>query len=178
VISINFRSDIERTMRALGADAEHLPVATYRALNRTTDKAATETSREIRRVYNVRDRAVKSAMKKLRAHRSRLYSALDIEGARIPLIEFDAKWRRGQKIGATVRIKIGEGRKAIPGAFIAKGRVYKRIGKSRYPIRVLRGVSVPQAASSKAVRDVIETRSLEEFMKVLEQNLRHLSSGD
>jgi hypothetical protein len=46
-----------------------VPKATYRAINRAVDKTVTETSREVRKVYNLRDRAVKAAMKKRYANK-------------------------------------------------------------------------------------------------------------
>jgi hypothetical protein len=190
MISVDVRSDIKRVVAEFRAETQHIATATYRALNRAQDKAATETSREIRKVYNVRDRAVKAALKKIRANKSRLVATLRIEGARIGLIEFDARWRPGQRVGATVRIKVGEGRKPVAGTFIATRRwrswqddaehahrgVFRRAGKKRLPIRYLRSISIPQAFSNKVVQEAVQRLALESFNQNLEQQLRYLTS--
>src|SRR4051812_27431481 len=118
----DFKVDVRGDMRSALADLAMVREtvtnkAVYRALNRALDRSATEASREIRKEYNVRHRAVLNAMKKARASQGNLHARLKIEGARIGLIEFDARWRRGQAGGATVLVKFRGGRKAIPGAF-------------------------------------------------------------
>jgi hypothetical protein len=178
MIQLDMRSNIASVMRQHEADTRQIAIATYRALNRATDKAATETSREIRKVYNVRHRAVMAALRKLRAGRSNLRAQMHIEGFRIPLIEFDAHWRPGQRVGATARIKVGGARTTIPGAFIAQGRhgpaVFKRKGKARGPIYELLSVSVPQAFLNKRVLGSVNQHANEMFLKTLIQQLRFL----
>lgn len=187
-IRLEVKSNLDRVVAEFSqARDEILDKATYRALNRALDKSATETSREIRKVYNVRDRAVKAALTKQRASSKRLSARLIIQGARLGLIEFDALWSRRQK-GASVRIKVGSGRLVVAGSFIATRRwkswqngqeqssqgVFRRLGKARYPIRYLRSISIPQAFANRAVLDAIERIAIETFDKNLEQQVRFL----
>lgn len=162
--------------------------ATYRALNRAIDKVATETGREIRKEYNVKQRAIRSALRKVRAHKGRGFARLVVEGFRLGLIEFDARHSRRQA-GASVRIKVKGGRKIVAGSFIAAAtannyqgggsmgmrQVWRRVGKERYPIKTLRSISVPQAFMNKAVLTALERAAIETFDKNFRQQIRYLS---
>jgi hypothetical protein len=110
------RQDLDRIVAQFNAaSSDAVPKATYRAINRAVDKTVTETSREVRKLYNLKDRAVKAAMKKRYANRARLFGEVLIEGVRIPLIEFDARWTRRMP-GASVKIKLAGGRASSPAA--------------------------------------------------------------
>jgi hypothetical protein len=190
-----FRVDVRSDMKRVIAEFNVLQdtvvnKATYRALNRALDAAATATSREMRREYNVRHRAILAAMKKRRASKNSHFARLMIEGARIGLIEFDARHSRRQA-GASVKVKVQGARKIVTGAFIATRRwqswqdkgeqshrgVFRRVGKERYPIRYLRSVSIPQAFANKAVVEAVDRLAREAFVKNYEQQLRFLSAG-
>jgi hypothetical protein len=155
--------------------------ATVRALNRALDQAATETVRRIRDVYNVKARAVHAAMKKDKADGGfRLANAtLKIRGARIPLIEFGARWSR-RNPGATVLIKKGGGRKTLRGSFIGvhgktgKRQVFVRLGKKRYPIKTLRSLSLPQAFVKKTVLAAVKAKAGDSFTKNFRQQVDNL----
>lgn len=127
--NVSVRSDVKRAVAEihnLRTDLEEK--ATFRALNRALDQVATATGREIRKVYNVKQRAIMAALKKHRANRKRLTARLVVEGVRLGLIEFSAravnpwniKGRRHRKRGGgvSVQIKVAGGRKLVQGAFI------------------------------------------------------------
>jgi len=157
--------------------------ATIRALNRALDSAQTVANREIRKVYNVKAAVVRAAMKKVRANKkqSYAYSRLSISGARIPLIAFDARWKRGMKIGASVRILRGGARKRVKGAFIGvhghtgARQVFVRLDKKRYPIKSLRSVSIPQQFANEIVINAVNRASRESFEKNFRQQIVYLS---
>lgn len=189
MIGVDVRHNLDRVeaeLKMLGDVVKDK--ATVRALNRALDQTATQTSREIRKVYNIRHKAVMAALKKLRANKNRLWSTLRIQGARIPLIEFDARWRPGQKIGATVKVKVAGGRKPVRGGFIAAGtrnnyrgggsagmlQVFRRVGPDRYPIRSLRSISLPQAFANQVVLAAVKKVASESFLKNLRQQIKYL----
>jgi len=180
---IDVRSNVKRVaaeFRAMRTDIADK--ATTRALNRALDKVATETGREVRKEYNVKLSAVRSALKKRRAHSKRLEANMIVEGVRLGLIEFDARWRSGMPIGASVRVKTAAGRKSIRGAFIAQMRsgridVFRRRGKKRLKIDKLDTLSIPQAVMNKIVLEALEHIAVDTFNKNLEQQLRFLSGG-
>jgi hypothetical protein len=154
--------------------------ATVRALNRALDAAQTISNREIRKTYNVKARVISKAMNKQRAWAGRLRARLEVQGFKIPLIEFSARWSRRQA-GATVQVLRGGGRKTVRGAWIGKHtatgarQVFKRIGRERYPIVSLRSVSVPQAFINRAVIRATDIAVVEAFEKNFEQQLRYLT---
>ena len=87
----------------------------------------TETGREIRKEYNVKLGVIRSALKKYRAYKGKLFARLVIEGVRLNLIHFEARavnpWnvkgrRRRPGGGVSVKILVRGGRKLIRGAFI------------------------------------------------------------
>lgn len=182
--TVSVRHDVRRAVVEIQKLREDVSdKATYRALNRALDKVATETGREIRKVYNVKHRAVLNAIKKQRARAGRLYAVMEMRGTRIPLIEFSATWKRGQKTGASVKVLVRGARKRIQGAWIGVHghtgalQVFQRVGKERYPIKSLRSVSVPQAFSNEAVIAAVNAIAAESFGKNYEQQLRFLTRG-
>ena len=179
-IRVDVRHDMKRAMVDLSNLRDTVVnKATYRGLNKALDRTATETSREIRKEYNVKHRAVMSALKKRRAGPKSLFAQMRIEGARIPLIEFGARQTR---LGTTVQVKVKGGRKLVRSAFITTTRtgirgVFLRSGKPRYPIRHQRSISIPQAISNKAVIAALQAITREEFSKEYERQLRLHGAG-
>ncbi len=182
-VRVSVRSDMKRMVAEFALERKKANKATMRALNRALDKVATETGREIRKTYNVKAGAIRKALSKRRASGSNLSARMIVEGVRLGLIEFDARWTRKMPIGATVRIKVAGGRKPVRGAFIASNTatgyrgVWRRVGRERYPIRNLRSISIPQAFSNKAVVAALEKHAAETFNKNLLQQLRYLTGG-
>lgn len=199
--SVSVRTDVKRAVVEIHKLRDDVSKkATFRALNRALNKVATETGREIRKVYNVRQRAIMNALRKRRAHTKSLYARLIVEGARLGLIEFAARavnpWNvKGRKRkpggGVSVQIKVAGGRKVIQGAFItaatannARGggsagmrQVWRRAGAARLPIRNLRSLSVPQAFANEAVLRALRTVASDTFNKNFAQQIRFLTGG-
>lgn len=61
------------------------------------------------------------------------------------------------------------GTKALPGAFVALGRssgkqhVLMRVGRSRYPINIKYGPSIPEMAGNEKIAQLVEGRAREVF---------------
>lgn len=185
MIHISVRREAKWSIARFEADHRgKINKATVRALNRAIDSSQTAASREIRKTYNIKARAVRRAMKKKRAHRGQVYpyAELEINGALIPLIEFDARWTQKTKIGASVRIKKAGGRKRIKGAFIGvhghtgARQVFVRVGQDRYPIKSLRSLSLPQAFRSRVVFRAVQLATRESFTKNFQQQLKFLKA--
>jgi hypothetical protein len=200
MIRVDVRTDIKRAVAEFHAFRGDVGKATYRALNRALDKVATETGREIRKEYNVKAKAIRSALRKRRAHKKSLFARLIVEGVRLGLIEFSPRavnpWnvkgrRRRPGGGVSVQIKVRGGRKLIAGAFItastsnnAKGggsmgmkQVWRRKTKARDSMLTLRSISVPQAFANEAVIKALEKVAGETFNKNFEQQIRFLSGA-
>lgn len=200
LMSVSVRNDLKRAvveMQHLRDDVANK--AAFRALNRALDKVATETGREIRKVYNVRQRAITSALRKRRANRNSLTARLLVEGVRLGLVEFAARavnpWnvrgrgRRKRGGGVSVQVKVQGGRKLVASAFLAAAtannaqgggsagmrQVWSRMGAERLPIKTLRSLSVPQAFANDAVLRALQVFAKETFDKNLQQQIRFLT---
>lgn len=159
-------ADLSRVLREL---RDQSPVAVSRALNRTITNVQTGARREISADTGLPVRRVGHAMKLERATRSKLRAALQVRGARIPLIDFKARQTRK---GVSYRLPTGRG--SLPGGFIARMRsghvgVFKRVGKSRLPIGEKFGPSLPrvflQARVTRVLHSIVETQ--------MAKNLQH-----
>lgn len=181
-IGVDVRSNIKGVIADFQALTERITdKAAVRALNRAMEQSATEASRRIRERYNVRHQAVLRAMKKKRASRRSLQSKIEMRGARLGLIEFDA---RQVAAGVSVKVLNQGARKTLRHAFIATNTatgyrgVWVRKGKTRYPIQNLRSISVPAAFRNKVVLDAVREVARVSFLKNYRQQIRFLSGAD
>lgn len=172
---------IKRLEEAAKKASRKLPSEVAAAVNATARKAKTQISREIRRELAAPAKAVNKALRQTRkAKRQNPSAVLTLEKSRrIPLRDFGA---RQNKTGVSVRISKRAGRKTIPGAFQGpkpgaikaswQGNVFKRVGRSRLPIRKLKGPSPwgvfrEQKLSRQTVRFIKK-----ELRKQLERRIR------
>lgn len=180
--------DVRGTIREVIADITAIQSgigkkAAVRAVNRAVDGVATEASREVRKIYNIKARAVRLAMKKKKASMksASVRGSVVFSGRPIPLIEFDARWTRNMA-GTSVRIKVGGARKTVRGAFIAttldrgiRG-VFRRIGQARYPIHQLRSVSIPATIRNESVSRALTTVGHARFRREFMHQMDFLTS--
>jgi len=144
------------------------------SLNRAIKAMLTETSKVIRSEYAARKKDVDATMW-IRLARPHSKMAILYASGRmsIPLIRWSA---RQTKKGVTVQVRKGGGRKLISttggkknrpllGAFIAKGEVYGRIKKTRYPIVRLYGPSFLAILGKPKTRALQQERAAEIFSK-------------
>jgi hypothetical protein len=167
-VTTNF-SEVNRQLDQLRSDL--VDRALVRALNRTIDWARAEMSRRIRAEYNIKAGKVNSELRVEHAtfgHGRRQVTLFVPAGKRsLNLIHFNA---RQTKRGVSVLVKKGGARKVIPGAFIANDNktVFKRVGKSRLPIKALQTIDVPQMFNTERIRRSVESQLPEKFKKNFE----------
>lgn len=183
LFDIDLRTNIADTIATIQAMPDRLRErAIMRGLNRAIDSIATNSSREVRKEYNLKDRDVKAALAKHYASKVTLSGNVTFRGRRVPLILFEARWRPGQPVGASARIRTGGGRTTYKGAFIGTHgytgaeQVFVRVGKERYPIKILRGISIPLAVRQKAVSVAVQAIAVETFNKNFNQQIKYLTS--
>lgn len=186
MITVGVRREAKFTLARFELDhREKISKANVRALNRAINTAQTVANRKIRERYNVKAAAVRKAIKKKYAHVKQVYAVAElwIRGARIPLIEFGAKWSRKMKPGASVKVLRQGARKRIRGAFIGvhghtgARQVFVRTTKDRYPIKSLRSVSIPQQFAQKSVLAAVRVATRESYSKNFAQQLKFLSGA-
>lgn len=138
--------DVARRFKAV---ADRVPHATARALNRAGTTMRAVMAREISRDTGLKVGTVKNELIVTNATPAKTSVRVSVSGARIPLIEFNARGpepSRGRGRGVTARLKGGRGR--YPHAFISTMRsghrgVFQRRGSGRLPIDELEGPSLP-----------------------------------
>lgn len=182
-IRIDVRNTIKDVIADISAIQQGIPKkAAVRAVNKAVDGVGTVANREVRKIYNVKARAINAAMKKIKAtvRSTRIGGSVQFTGRNIPLIEFDARWTRKMS-GASVRIRVGDGRKTVAGSFITTTKggttgVYRRTGAARYPIRQLRSVSIPDTIRNEAIRTALEEVGIDRFRNEFVRQMNLLTS--
>jgi len=170
-------SIFRRQLRDLGAQA---PVAASRALNRSIGSVQTAAVRELARDMKLPAKRVRQGMALTRSTPRTLVAQLVVTSRRIVLSAFRA---RQTKRGVTY--DVGQGRKLLPGAFLASMRsghvgVFKRVVPSRsrrglprsspaLPIQERFGPSLPFVFTRDRIRQARE-RLAEDLMR---KNLIH-----
>jgi len=122
--------------------------AGVRALNKTATQSRNYAQKETRKLINVKASKVKEAYKiaKARINHKKPLSEISVKYKQIPVIYYNGV--RQTKKGITVKMRKDKGRMLFKGAFIAPLRsgvnkgAYKRKGKARLPVKVLRGPNV------------------------------------
>lgn len=138
---MRYEFDINQLQRLKARyDPKVVEKAFEQSIDRSTAKAATHISRDVRDDYHVSAANIKKTLtvKRARRHSS---AALLYVGERMPLDRFNprvtrprvitATSRRGNKFktrrrGVSVKIRKDTGRKMVPGGWFAKGRVMSR----------------------------------------------------
>lgn len=166
-------SQLNKVVKGLADFEKQMPAAAVSAVNRTLDYVNTRVGRLVTNEYRVKVSDVKTTITKNRARKGKLLAFLKSEGRRLTLGRF-VFGRSKQAV--KVKIKKREGAKPVTGdprAFtqILSGRiqVMRRQGKKRYPVDVLRSISIPQMIDSLNVSNQIQ----EEANKKLAERIDH-----
>jgi len=159
--------DLAFDARAVRLQLDRIPQqiiapAAVRALNRTLTSARSASVKKVRTALPLSAKSIRGRLALERATRSKLVAAIVAKRDYDPgLYLFAPKWRQKQPGGATIKMP-GRPRQIVSGAFVARtsyGRdaVFRRIGRSRRPIKFLRAsdVGLPTIASAflQAVAD-------------------------
>ena len=188
-------ADARDTMREMtrNLSAEQVARATARAINHTTAKAKTDSTRSITKRYNLGRAQVK--LKQVRANQRKQYGMLNASTKPVPLISY--KGTRQTKRGVKVQVLRGQ-TKTIKGAFITttkKGRRgvfargehqgyefkfrHKRIVKSGpdMPIEELYSTSIYASGVNDHVQNEIKPIATSQFQIRLAHELKNIASG-
>ena len=182
-MQVDVRADMRRILFQLRQTQDAATnKAAARALNRAATTVRAESSREIRKEYNIKAAEIRKEMSIQRATPLRLVSIVKAKGRRLTLHRFNAKQN---KTGVAVTIKKGR-RQTIRSAFIQPGTAGNPVvfargkyvggrfvpGKSRYPIAALNTVSVPVMFSQRVIVKALERVAGEAFRKNYLRELR------
>lgn len=167
------------------------PKVIQRSVNRATRvaarKATVQGSRALRKRFVVKAGDVSKSMQmKPVTAGSAIEQHIVYRGSRLGLHRFGAKpkrvtlkgrkSRRGgrKRVGVTVRIRADSPRKLVKGGFMVASRggkplVYRRVGRSRLPVRVLKTISIPEMMGLQPVGDVLLKTARESFSPEFER---------
>lgn len=117
VVSVN-SAQFDRVARLLSAVKGGAELAGSRAINDTLKALRASAVRKIRERLNIKARDIRDRIFLTRATRNKLEGRFDVTGGRrLPVFLFGAKQT---KKGVTYKIKKGESRKLVPGAWVSK----------------------------------------------------------
>lgn len=130
---------------------ERIPEGTERAVPRVLNRAVTHgrvvARKGVAAVYTVKSSDVSKSMTLQRATKGNLEAGFSSKGGRLPIHRFTVKPTNdttgNRRAPVRVRIRKDSGLQSIDRAFIHKGRVLRRVGRSRMPIQYLHSMSVP-----------------------------------
>lgn len=174
--SFRIRLDLAQAQRSLAYLRAQKPTAVFRAMNRSASSGRTLLTREIARNLALKSSTVRDQIVVEKASQRSAVARLSVSGARIPLIQFNARGpepSRGKGRGVTARLPGGKGR--YPHAFIAtmgsghRG-VFERSGKARLPVRELKGPSLPHVFVKYV--PMAQDRMQEQFLKEITNEFR------
>lgn len=179
-MAVNLKVDdreLKNTIRKLTAFPKEIPKATSAALNRTITFTNKQVKKEVTSRYSVKSGEVAKTLRVKKANSSSLSATIVSKGNPLTLSHFPANLKSGWTKGAKLKVKVKKsGYKVIntkPTAFVTplSGNllIVKRKTKKRYPIEVLRTLSIPQMISNEEVNSKV----VEESQKVLKKRIEH-----
>ena len=145
-----------------------------RVLNRAGDQAATALGRQLAKETGLGVRQVRDSMRAKRASQYDLVYVIIVSGGAVPLSEFAPRETR-KGVSANPWGK----RRVFPGTFqgVAGARVFRRVGKSRLPIKQLYGPDLAKEVDRGQSVDVVTNVVQEAFSKRIAHEVSRLLSS-
>jgi len=178
-------SEISRIESQLGAMGSQARVIVSRALKRAAENVATNITKQAQQEYHVTSSEVRRSISIYQSSSDAAAQKMIVKSraTRRELIGFKVspQFPRPKNPPKSVRVAVSKkgGLKELPGAFLALGtssgsvHILKRLGKSRYPLHIKYGPSVPEMIgknmTNRQYRVFVET----EAQKVYETRLLH-----
>lgn len=163
---------------------QHVPQgaerATARAMNRTLEGARTEVVRSVTSTYIIRAADVRETITIDKASADKLQARLRSQGAVIGLQHFQhspkAATNPRPKVGIRVRVRKDSRASALPGTFIAGGRIgiFQRAGRDRLPLERRFGPAVPSMVGTVVEEQQIERQAGDRFIRELNHEIDYL----
>ena len=176
--------DLKHNMARLTADIDleqkSIRRAAQRALNVAARGRRTDASRALRDRYpSLKARDANDAFDVRFASVQDLQAVITVRGRPFSVARFFV--RSDKKTGGGVIVNIKGQRKTIRTAFLAQmknksgedyGVVFVRTGKSRYPLKALRTIDLPNAVNIKEIAEILEAQTGERFDKEFSRQLQ------
>ncbi len=149
------------------------PRVYQKALNRTVNdigaKMKTNTTKNVRKKYNVKAKDIKSFMNIKRSRYSDMKYKMEVRSSPLNAMRFGAKVLK-QRGKVSVRIKKDNGRKVLNRAFLSKsGKAVLQREKGTQKIKAVTTISIPQMFNKKILKEA-DDMARKEFGKKLQDN--------
>jgi hypothetical protein len=181
-IDIN-EADFRQSIREITAIKGGLPRALMRAINRTLDASERRELEVVRDETGLPLKRVKGTFSVRRAQMLDLEGQVVSRGYRVPLIHFQTKPKKVTKkrppVGVSALVRKYEGFRVFPGTFLGKWpqgqpNVLERTGRKRFPVRIVRGPSVPEVLGDDAAYSAIVPFAQARLVARLQHEIKHL----
>lgn len=180
--------DSNVNLKSIASNVNSLPGGINRAvaatLNRVSTGMKTETSRQVRKRYNIKNADVKryGNIKVTKAKTSTLAIILSSTGQNIPLIKFNTNPKNIRAVKVLKASVKRSGRKSIPGAFVASMNgahlgVFKRVGKTRLPVEEKYGPAVPVMMNNPEIQESLNEQAYIRMNKRLDHEINRVLGG-
>lgn len=174
-------SQINRIAKDLEKLRKEIPGAAVSAINRTLNHVFSKTGQIVTKHYNVASREIKNSMEKHNASFSRPSAFIRIRSRRYTIARFLPGGLGSSTKVAKVKIKKSAGYKRIggrPTPFPQKTKggnthVFRRKGKNRYPIDILRTLSPTQMVENLDVTKEIQEAANDMLAKRIEHEIKY-----
>ena len=179
-MSINIKiddSEMQKKLNKLSAFPKEIPKASVAALNRALNTAQKTIGKEVSHKYRIRSSEVKSTLKTVKPTASSMRTLIYSSGRRYTLTHFEKNLNTAVRKNTAVKVEVKKGHaktvntspKSFVGRMSGNFLIAKRVGKARYPIVVLKSLSVPQMIATEDV----SSKVIEESNKTLQKRIDH-----
>lgn len=181
-MAINIKIDdqeLKKSVKKLCQFPNEIPKATSSALNRTLTFTKKRLNQEVRKIYSIKAGEIQKTLEVRKANTSNLSASIVSIGSRLTLGRFSSNigsWKRGSPIKVKIK-KTSKTLNSSPKAFVTNltgnAHIVRREGKTSYPIRMFRTISVPQMISNSKVSDKLMREAGEQLQKRINHEVEY-----
>lgn len=173
-------SQLNRVVKGLEGFEKQMPGAAMAAVNRTLDHVNTKLGRIVIQEYNIKLGDIKKTITKNKANRGNLRAFIKSQGRPLTFSHFRIS-QSGKKVKKVkVKVKKTAGLKQVntdPKAFVqtlgGNKQVLKRKGVARFPVEVLRTLSIPQMIDSLNVSNQIQQEANNKLSERIDHEIQY-----
>lgn len=200
-VTIDTKS-LDKIVKGLSYFGKEMPGAAASAVNRTLDYVNTQVKRTVTAEYAIKQTDVTACATKKKASKSNLSAGITYKGRLLSLAHFPHN-PSVPGTGRYIKVKIkksegyktlgpsqGRGRKgkkgerqSVPWPFVGptgaksadkvQANVFQRTGKSRFPIKVLKTLSVPQMITNTNVEEKIQAQAAAKLQERVNHEIKY-----
>lgn len=174
------QAEMERAQKYLVGIPRGAERAMMHAFNRaaiTGRKAGADATNAL---YHIGKNRVKKTFKTIRANTKNLEATIESRDGSIALHQFphspkNKTTRKGKRVHVSVMRGI---EKQVGGnSFVRGGMILMRVGKTRYPLKLLYGVPIPEMMNNPKIVDAVQDAQMEMAVKRLDHEVTRMLAG-